>query len=364
MVVGPGLDGGEPGCAVEVGVASPFPIPYAGGDGEVAANLQPVTLLGDPARQPRPAAQQRFVRHLDGRLSRRRITVEGQQPRRAEGVEQAVGLGAEGGDTLQLAARGAAAEIGVLAADGNQPEEQQTGCVLGIPLERPVDVLGARTDRRRQTADPPVVVERHRGRLPAVEQFGERELEQRQRSGPVGDSSDELGDERPVDGHPGPLGGADDRPLELGRRHSDERYRTTRHEPAETVVAERTVVEIGAQRRHDPQRRPVGFEGSDQPVDERPPDRLVGDEREQLLELVDDDQHVTAAGNGAAQRRGDPVAGRRDRCAGSTGRDLSERVVPGAERIATGRHRGDVPVLRPRDRTRAEPRYESRAHEA
>ena len=62
-------------------------LPGPGGVAEVAQAAQAVTVVVEPAPQPRPLADQRLVGHLDGRLPGQRVAVEGQQPGRAEAFD-------------------------------------------------------------------------------------------------------------------------------------------------------------------------------------------------------------------------------------------------------------------------------------
>ena len=101
---------------------------------------------------------------------------------------------------------------------------------------------------------------------------------------------------------------------------------------------QRPVVEVGAQRGHDPQPAVRRRHRVRQTVEERPLLRLAG-EREELLELVDDQQQLTAVGHEAAQRPVDPLlVGRRAHRPGPSAATTATRWRPSASSS-----NGDVP---------------------
>ena len=71
----------QPRAAVDVaGVTSAF-VPLARGVSEVAVHATPVGILLEPAAQPWPLAQQRFVGNLNRRGAHRQQTAVGERPR-------------------------------------------------------------------------------------------------------------------------------------------------------------------------------------------------------------------------------------------------------------------------------------------
>ena len=104
------------------------------------------------------------------------------------------------------------------------------------------------------------------------EQFGERELQQRQRPGPGDDVADHRRHQARFEADTGPLGGQGDRVVELARCHRGDGEGGVTHDRAEHGVLQRPVVEVGAQGGDDADVVAAGEGGSDavgEPVTDR-----------------------------------------------------------------------------------------------
>ena len=84
--------------------------------------------------------------------------------------------------------------------------------------------------------------------LSSIEEFGQRVLQQRQRSGAIGNVSHQLRDERRFERHAERFHRADDRSLDLLGRHRRDHLGALAQEFAESAMLQRPIVEIGAQR--------------------------------------------------------------------------------------------------------------------
>ena len=115
-------------------------------------------------------------------------------------------------------------------------------------------------------------------------------------TGLVGDRAQELGDQRPLDPAPHPLGRLDDGRLELGRRHRRDRDGGVVHEGTEALHRERPVVEVRPEGGHDPQAA-VGHRHGVHQAGQEDPLVPFGSGGEELFELVDDQQQLPAQGD-------------------------------------------------------------------
>ena len=242
----------EPGPAVErPGIAVEL-VPPGGRLAQVAERHDRLAVLVDPVAQPRPLAQQRLVGELDGRHPGLGMAVEREQPGVCPSVDHRVD-GHAGGQAGQLGPGGAPPGGFTLGADDDEALEHPPHRRPLVVVERGVEQLGARGDGAVDATQLPVGANVSRLSGAPLGQLVQRELQRRQRRRLVDDGVDELGDERPLDPPADALGGLDDRRLQLGRRHRRDRHRRLVDRRAERLDGERPVVEVGAQRRHDPQ---------------------------------------------------------------------------------------------------------------
>jgi hypothetical protein len=198
---------------------SPGSLPLVGCRGEGLQSNEFRSMSVDPARQPVPLAEERFVGDFDGRLVGRRITVERQQPPLAEGVKNPREDNGIEIEARQLGERQAPPRLGRAAAELHESEEELHRDLPGIGRERVVDRLGAPRQNAPDPAQRAVAIERERRRAALVEQLGEGVLEQWQRPRPMRGVAYQLGEQGGLDDDPGLFGGPDDRRLELFRGH-------------------------------------------------------------------------------------------------------------------------------------------------
>ena len=245
---------------------------------------EPPAVIIDPSGKTGPSGQQRLVCHLHRRLPRRRITIGHEQ----SSVDERHRGRSSGG--RELTDPGAAPGVWRTVTRHHEAAEQLPGAGPTGRLERREDPLcpaaestGDATDGlERLGADAPVDA--------AFEEFGERELEQRKRTGLGERVGDELGHDALVVRDPCPVGRRHDRLVELGHRHRRDRERALPDPRPDVVVLQWSVEQVGT-------------DGDDDPDVER----LIGDHlregREEfiaslgraagpaLLELVDHDDH-------------------------------------------------------------------------
>ncbi len=137
--------------------------------------------LVDPAGEAIPLAQQRFVRHFDGRSSGGGVTIEHEQPMPSERFEHPI-ESCTPTQQLQLAPTDPAAGVLCVFIDGDQSNEHVTGELAFVGGKAQIDVLGAATDRTDQSAGVSVVPHVEQVELTVVEHLGEHVLQERQRS--------------------------------------------------------------------------------------------------------------------------------------------------------------------------------------
>ena len=161
----------------------------------------------------------------------------------------------------------------------------------------------------------------------------------------VEDRRHQFGDERRLGDRSERLDRPHDRRLEFGGRHRRDRHRRITDQCPESLDGERPIVEVGAQCGHDVD--PAGGvrdRGRDR-VEKR---RLLRDrrQREELLELVDDEEHRAVRRNGCRRRVGHgrrPVLQVRGQVDDVVDGDPSKSFGEFLERGRTGQHRGDEP---------------------
>ncbi len=298
---------------------------------------------------------------LDRRLPRVRVAVEREQAVAAERLDHRVHR-LRLGERRELRPPHATPRVLRPLAEGDEAKEQLPARVAPGLVHRVEQLLRAPSERARDASDLPVRVERQRSPVGALRQLGERVLQQRERSGPVRDVGDHLREEPRFDDEAGLIGGRHDRAFELLRRHRRDRLGPGSEQVAEAGDRQRGVVEVGSKGCDDPNAA-VGFERRRADGrEEARPSPLVLDEREDLLELIEDDQQLgVPVGQDPVDRSHEPelVAfellhqrGRRlDGDAHQGGLDLAERLV-------AGHHVDHVPALRTRDRTAPQRRHQ------
>ncbi len=193
---GPSLVVGEAGAAEEVvvGVAGTVPLVDGVAQGHVAADV--VAALVDPVAQPLPFPQQGFMRHLQGGRTGELIAVEGEKPVPAEPIDDGFHgdqVDVERDDLGRFHA--SAAPLAGLG-DGDEPQEQLPGRRLLLAGELRVDALGALLERAQGATHGPVGVEGQGGVDASIEELGQGELEDRERTWLADHVAQELGQQR------------------------------------------------------------------------------------------------------------------------------------------------------------------------
>jgi len=171
----------------------------------------------EPVAKALPLANQRLVRHLDGRTVRHRVAVEGQQAILAEDAHHGVHRRAGHRQRFQLGQPDAPPGVFGPLAGRHQPQEQLARRFLARLVHFRVKLLGAARQRARHAAHRPVRAQRQRAPFAALEQLGERVLQQRQRARLLAHIGDNRGDEIGAQGQPGPFRRIDDGLFQLIR---------------------------------------------------------------------------------------------------------------------------------------------------
>ena len=286
----------------------------------------------------RPAGDERLMGQADPR------PVGDQQPRRDERLEQT-------GARLRLDepfAPADAAARGFQSRPGHHLPEQRRQFALGARLERAERRFGAPFDRSFEAAESIVGGDGQRalGAVTIVEQFVERELQQRQGAGLA-----RRGDELVVEADAGRRAPLVTKARRLGRRPDDllDLRRTRRREIERKALALQRDefghrlelgVEVAAHRRCDPhaaganerrQRRRERFDA-------------VARELEDFLELIDDQQQPNLRRPieplRPLQRRGDALQGLTDRVGGGERRGPRESREVRRRRVVARREFG------------------------
>ena len=267
-------------------------LPLVGRGHQRLVTLESAPVPIDPAGQPIPLAEEGLVRDLDGRLLRRGLAIERQQPATAERVEHG-----RKGDRIELEPRQVrqrqpSARLRGADAELDEMQENLHRHPLLVSPQPVVDRLRTARQDPPDPAESAIPIERERGLGPLVEELGEGELQERQRPRPIGGIGDQLSQQSRFDGDSATLGGPDDDRLELVRGHRKRVLDARSEDLGKLWMKERPVVVVRPQRKqHRDLRVRLGHRAGDR-VEEAPAGDLIGD-REQLLELVDDQEHAT-----------------------------------------------------------------------
>ncbi len=197
---------------------------------------------------------------------------------------------------------------GRLAGRGRRHEAQEdaAGDLPALPVECQVGLLGTPSERAQDAADGLVALARHAPPAAALEEVGERVLQEREPAGPAGDVADDLAGQTGLQRDPDRRRGALDRPLQLVAREGRDELRAGSHELSELPGAEQAVEVVRPHGSHDEEPAVAGGETCGEGREEARSLLFVRDEGEQLLELVD---HEEQARGSLGARRGERVAG-------------------------------------------------------
>ena len=272
--------------------------------------MQPPALrvLVQPRPQPRPLAQQRLVRDLDGAVGDRQQAAVG-EPLRDLGELR-----------LEAVERDPPAHDGAVRTLVAQPQQEPARRRLGGRVEREERVLRQPGDRALDAAASRVGGEPQVPPVARAPQLEQRRREQRQGAWLVLDVAQQRVDQLGLDAQPDPLGGALDRAPQLLARHRAHQHVVGADQARQLRISGAAPVEVGAHREHD------GGVRSHEQIDEPGPLVLVTAGREQLLELIDHQKAPSLA-------------------AESLGRapQLAQRLLAGADQrlrpvVAAGQH--------------------------
>ena len=302
------------------------------------------------------------MRDLDGRLPGRRVAIEREEPVATVGVDGRLHRARVDLDRRQLGERDPTARVRRPLAECHEPEEELADGFPAAGLSGRVQVLGAGGEGPADAPDLTVRLEREAPVVASIVELGERVLDERQGAGLLRDVRRDLRDERAVDLEARMLRRPDDRPLELLGRQGAEDLGARPEQLAHPRIAERPVVEVGAERgdHAHPARRVRGRDPK--ALEEQRPVVLVLGERERLLELVDDHQELGAVGDDRIGHLEETSRSRleaTEEIRGGTHGDPHERVVELLERMVPGVHLGDEPGVGARDRAAADRRHQT-----
>ena len=164
-------------------------------------------VLVDPGPQPIPLAQQRLVGDLDGRHPRRGVAVECEQTCLGPSVDDRVERRTVAERHQLRPLRPPAGRFPVVVHD-DEPLERLPDRRSLVVVERLVERLGSCGDGAGEAAHLAVCSQRQLASGGALDHLVQRVLQRGQRRRLVDDGVHQLGDERPLDGEPGPAAGS------------------------------------------------------------------------------------------------------------------------------------------------------------
>ena len=294
MLLRPFRRSAQPGAAVEVARVPVTRFPELCGVADRPVQSDAFSILLQPVTQGRPLADEDLVSDLRGALAQR------DQPGLREAIEQRFDLLARAVLGHELVdADSASGVLDPFAELGEAQEEVAHQPVL-IGRNRLDHRVGSLGDSGRHTAALPVRLDRHRASVAVLPGHPQGVGQQRQRTGLAGDVAQDQLDQAGLEAQSGEARRLDDRSLELGVAHRTQEDLVASDGPSELCVAGELAVHVSAYGDHD------GRAEREQTIDERVAACAVVTQREELLELVDDDQLVggVRARRAAGSRRG------------------------------------------------------------
>ena len=205
----------------------------------------------DPVAEPCPLGEQRLVRDLDGRAPRDGSRSKLKQAVATERVEHRAQQPAIDVEIFELAPEHSATGVLAALAERDEAEEHLPGDLVGLVAEAAQQAIGALDQRARDPAELLVGGVVDAVAAPAVEQLGQRVLQQRQRAGSIGHLPDQGRDAMPARTSRRALSRQCDRPLQLARGHRRDDLGPLAEQFAETAMLQRPVVEVGSKRGDD-----------------------------------------------------------------------------------------------------------------
>ena len=179
------------------------------------APQQKLAVLIEPAPKPAPRAEERLVRHLHGRSPGGRVAVERDETLSAERIEHSVDRGSVGGHRSQLVAGNTPAGVAGALAQGHQPQENLASRICSRRVETRVDLFGPSAEGARHPAQGVIFGLGQRRLCTALEELGQRVLEQRQRARLIGHLGHDVADQTWLERDTDPPRGLDDGVLQL-----------------------------------------------------------------------------------------------------------------------------------------------------
>ncbi len=286
------------------------------------------------------------MRDLDGRLTGRRLVVEGQQPVVAVGFQRRLDRCLRDVEGVELADRDPPARVLASLAERDQPQEDLLDRPPPLGIGGRVEEVRAGCEGARHPAHLPVRGQREPIPIPSLEELRERVLQQRQSAGLVRDVGDHLGDETRLEEGGLPFRRSADRLLQLVGGERRNRLVPRRQELAEPRVHERPVVVIRSER-HDHPEPAARIECRDsQRFQGELAFPLVGRQREQFLELIHDEEQLRIAGTMWSALRGGRGA-RPGGCRRAASADASRPAAAPTRAHRAGASRGTGPRRSP-----------------
>ena len=294
--------------------------------------------------------------HLHGRPPGHRVPVERQQPRRPERLHHVLERNRVDLHGAQLAPQHAATGVlGPLLPQGHQAQEQLS-CRRPPKLVQPrVQGLGPAGERAGDATDLLVALQREEAVGPPVEHLGQRVLQEGERARLVGDLRHHVSHQPGLELNAHPFGRTGHGPFHLPDRQRGDGERPLGQDVAELAVAQGPVVEVGPERDHHAHAAAGAGERGHQGRDERRPDRVVLHQREDLFELVHQQQQLRVVGGK------DPAGGpdqpelvalqHVQQIRAGAGSHAQQRRLQLLEGMGAGRHLDHEPTLRSGDRS-------------
>ena len=277
----------KPGAAVQLGRVTVRVLPFLGRPDDVSVEPAAFRVLLQPLAQPRPLAEQRLVGDLERLLAHSHETAVGENRHDASSILVRL--------ELELRERRAAAD-GVVAVDARQPQEDPAG---GLRCSGVKPSYASSAIRATAPRTPPLsryVSSRQRPTVTVLPELDERRGEQGQPARLVDDVGDEGVHERGLDVQAGAARGQLDRAPQVVRLHRADEDVVLRELGGERGEGRKAAVEVGPDGDDDRLVR----RGTRERVEEDHALGLVAAEREDLLELIDDEQELRAAHGRAA----------------------------------------------------------------
>jgi hypothetical protein len=305
VCVGPLARLGQPGATVQgVGITTQ-PLPLLGALGQVLVQPQSVPIFSQPGAQRRPLADERLVCHLG------RVLAQRDQARIGQDLHHGPHAGCLFVARHELIeTRPPTRVLRPLAQLGQPQKDAARDRLLRSRQALVIQALRRLRDRAAHPAGLGVGLQGQGPAAPPPPRLQERVRQQRQGPGLLADVADKEVDQAGFQLPLPTLGGKLDGSPQLLRAHRADILLVRRQGLAQIRVLRAVRVEVGAQRNQD-RGRPACLAGLEQVVDECLALERVPTQREQLLELIDDQQGALLSGQRALTPEAKPARVRR-----------------------------------------------------